>query len=280
MSKQFHRDSSLDLRDRRLPALHTEGADSSLHTRDLSRSETLPDDGVMLSEAVRGRYRCPDEFLDFRLVGELSGDASYFEFGPDLVAYGRATSLAVHNATGAALYGASHCAAVEYKQVILPFNPDEVIDNLRLERYANGQWGARERFLKSLYYRLRPFTNLTIRKYLKQLYDAHRGLPSFPRWPVDTTVEDVCEKFLLLALQAHEIDRIPFIWFWPDGARSAVLMTHDVETAAGRDFCRELLDLDDRAGIKASFQIVPEDRYEISSTFLDHLRDRGFEVGI
>ena len=57
-------------------------------------------------------------------------------------------------------------------------------------------------------------------------------------------------------------------------------MTHDVETAAGRDFCGELMNLDDAAGVKASFQIVPEQRYAVSAEFLGSIRSRGFEVSV
>jgi hypothetical protein len=55
-------------------------------------------------------------------------------------------------------------------------------------------------------------------------------------------------------------------------------MTHDIETVEGRDFCAQLLDIDDSLGIKASFQIVPEERYPVTPEFLDLLRDRGFEI--
>jgi len=46
----------------------------------------------------------------------------------------------------------------------------------------------------------------------------------------------------------------------------------------GRDFCTQLIDIDDSYGIKASFQIVPEERYPVTPEFLGRLRDRGFEV--
>ena len=57
-------------------------------------------------------------------------------------------------------------------------------------------------------------------------------------------------------------------------------MTHDVETAEGRDFCTTLMDLDDSYGIKASFQVIPEVRYEVSEAFLHELRGRGFEINV
>ena len=55
-------------------------------------------------------------------------------------------------------------------------------------------------------------------------------------------------------------------------------MTHDVETNKGLDFCTKLMDIDDSFDIKASFQIIPEERYTSSSKLLDKIRRRGFEI--
>jgi hypothetical protein len=93
-------------------------------------------------------------------------------------------------------------------------------------------------------------------------------------------VEDICEKLMSLSLGAPGFDRVPFIWFWPDGARSCVLMTHDVETERGRDFCPALMDIDDAFGVKAAFQLVPEGRYEVPPKLLATIHERGFEVGV
>ena len=102
----------------------------------------------------------------------------------------------------------------------------------------------------------------------------------FPSWPVDTTVEELHERLLLEAMEAKGLERMPFIWFWPAGARACVVMTHDVETRAGLDFCPELMDLDDSFGIKACFNIVPTGRYELRSDFFGRIRERHFEVGV
>jgi hypothetical protein len=97
---------------------------------------------------------------------------------------------------------------------------------------------------------------------------------------VDTTVEDICERLLLLSMKANGVERVPFIWFWPNGASGCFMMTHDVETRAGRDYCPDLMDIDDSFGIKASFEIVPEERYGVPSTLLELMRTRGFEIEI
>jgi hypothetical protein len=103
---------------------------------------------------------------------------------------------------------------------------------------------------------------------------------AFPGWPVDGTVERILERLLALCMRAQGLKEIPFIWFWPDAATSCLVMTHDVETRAGRDFCSRLMDLDDAAGIKASFQIVPESRYGVPRTLLDEMRARRFEINV
>jgi hypothetical protein len=161
---------------------------------------------------------------------------------------------------------------------VLPFDPDEVIDNLRLERYTIAESHRYEYVFKKIYYWLRPFTNRSMRSYIQKRWAANGQKRQFPKWPVDTTVETICEKLLLLSLRVSGVDRIPFIWFWPDGSRGCVSMTHDVETVVGRDFCTQLMDIDDSYGIKASFQVVPEERYPVTPEFLGQIRDRGFEV--
>src|SRR5262249_42534489 len=120
----------------------------------------------------------------------------------------------------------------------------------------------------------------SMRKRVQRFYARNWMKRVFPKWPVDTTVERLCERLMLLCLESKGSDRVPFIWFWPKGAQGCVTMTHDVETETGRDFCSELMAVDDAFGIKASFQIVPEKRYPISKMFIDSIRERGFEIGV
>jgi hypothetical protein len=164
-------------------------------------------------------------------------------------------------------------------EVLLPFDPEEVIDNLRRERYAISDSWIRC-LAKDAYYALRPVLSAGIRRWIQRIQLGNWSKQAFPRWPVDTTVEDLCEKLLLLCMESLGIERIPFVWFWPDGARCCVLMTHDVETETGRDFCPALMDLDDAFGVKSAFQIVPEGRYAVPDELLATIQARGFELGI
>jgi hypothetical protein len=234
----------------------------------------------MLSQTVRNRYRFPEGFVDFTLNGELSSDVGYFQFGPDAICYGRSSSGVRQLRAGCSLHDVLQDTAMEGGKLRLPFEPDEIIGNLLLERYPSSRLGGFERVLKRIYYWVRPLTSGSLRSEIQKFHARKWGRLLHPHWPVDTTVENICERLLLLSLQGNGMDGIPFVWFWPDGARGCVTMTHDVETAAGRDFCGELMDLDDASGIKASFQIVPENRYAVPPDLLNLIRDRGFELGV
>ncbi len=163
----------------------------------------------------------------------------------------------------------------------LAFDPDQLIDNLLLERYPNSPPSMpMKAMLRSAYYMVRPFLSVSARAYLQRLSLAGWRKTPFPAWPVDYTVEQIFEKLLLLALRTQGRDSIPFIWFWPDGHQSCAIVTHDVETTVGMDFCSRLMDLDDSCGFKASFQVIPEKRYEVPVAFLKEIRRRGFEVNV
>jgi hypothetical protein len=215
-------------------------------------------DQTMLSRALRDRYRCPDRFLEFTLTRESITDNGVFEFGSDAIRYNNLVSADER----------------------LMRHPDELIDSLRLERYLDSSGKSYKSFLKGLYYLLRPLTTPSLRRRIQKFHTRGWRNIKFPHWPVDTTVEDIHETLLLLSLRSRSINSIPFIWFWPHGARGCVTMTHDVETVKGRDFCRELMDVDESFGIKASFQVVPQSRYAVSESFLDEIRKRGFEIGV
>ena len=246
--------------------------------QDTPLSDTYPKENRSLNQALRDRYRCPEEFLSLRVAEELSSRQGYFQFGSDAICYGRSLNGKGQSNPNDSLSEALDAVSIRGAQVTLPFDPNEVIDNLRLERYPSSQLGSFERVLKTVYYWFRPAAGVALRKYVQRFRAANWQKRQFPHWPVDTSVESICENLLLLSLQASGVSRIPFIWFWPRGAQGCVLMTHDVEAVPGRDFCEQLMDIDDSFGIKASFQVVPEKRYPVPQEYLMRIRDRGFEI--
>ena len=168
---------------------------------------------------------------------------------------------------------------------IFPLSLPNVIENLRRERYRQAMTAGRKTLVASkpirwVYYRIREWLPISIRRQLQRVYlHDWRNLP-FPAWPVDFTVDTLHEKFLRLLMEKGGTKKVPFIWFWPEGAPNCLMMTHDVETSAGRDFTSKLIDLDASYGIKASYQVVPEQRYEVSDEYVNHIRASGCEVNV
>jgi len=228
-------------------------------------------------------YRCPEEFAGCFLDGELSRHLGHFRFGPDAICYGSISKGAVQPSPAGELHDALKDVVVERGVVRLSFDLDQVVDNLRYERYYGGL-RARSflsgRLANKLYYLARPFLGVSVRRHLQKLRLVGWRTIAFPHWPVDRTVEQIHETLLRLCVQAHNGEKVPFIWFWPEGFPSCVAVTHDVEAVKGRDFCPALMDVDESFGIKSSFQLVPEKRYALSRPFIESIRARGFEVNV
>ena len=235
-------------------------------------------DKIQMNECLVEYYRCPESYVRLNLRGPLSERSGYFEFGADTTCYGRCAGHPPSDSPREAIPDVWSDAMIDGNAVYLPFDLKEVVDNLRCELYSEGEPGSETRMVAQAYYLVRPFLPVSIRKHIQRwrLRDWDR-LP-FPNWPVDRTVDQIFEQTMLLSLRAQSVDQIPFVWFWPEGATSCAIMTHDVETVFGARSCPDLMDLDDAFGIKASFQIVPEQRYEVTDEFLDSVRQRGFEV--
>lgn len=157
-----------------------------------------------------------------------------------------------------------------------------LIDGLRFEHYEQAATDTTVGaiILREAYYLIRPLLGVTVRRHLQRLALGGWGKRSFPTWPVDRTVDHLHEILLAAALRNKCVQQVPFIWFWPDGHRSCALLTHDVETEAGLRFCPTLMDMDDAAGIKSAFQIIPEQRYGASGEELRRIRARGFEINV
>ena len=230
-------------------------------------------------------FRCPASCGDFRLEGELLPDSGFFRLGNDLTCFGKISSGRTDREPSGSLEDVSCFVRCEKDVTYVPFDPDEVIDNLRLERYgatlpAGVHSSVGQGIGRKTYYAMRPLLPTSVRKHLQRLALRGWDRAQFPGWPVDQTVDRLFEQMMRAAIHANSGERIPFIWFWPDGNSSCAIMTHDVETSVGRDFCSTLMDLDDSFGIKASFQLIPQVRYELSEPFLQSFRARGFEINV
>jgi hypothetical protein len=236
-----------------------------------------------VKQLLTDRFRCPEDVAEFTIAPNLSCDSGYFRFGSEAICYGQCSSGMPAKRVTDILHAAVQQVSTDAATVQLAFDPLQVVDNLRLERYpvttTQGNL-LRKGAIRNIYYSMRPFAPVSVRKQFQKMYFRRWDKLPFPTWPVDRTVENIHEQLLVLAMKSRNVSKVPFVWFWPDGARSCTIMTHDVETSSGVKFCPQLMDLNDSFGIKSSFQVVPEDRYDIPPSFLESIRKRGFEVNV
>lgn len=226
--------------------------------------------------AVSDFFRCPDAFVPLQGPGRLSEKPRHFYFGPDVLCYSR-TEV---NVEGDLLPQVKAAGSA----VCLPFDLAQAVESFHYEKYPLRGHGASGVFssewLGRLYYAVRPFLPDGWRRMLQRVYLSDwRRLP-FPSWPVDFSADLLLERLLGIAIKAQQVARVPFVWFWPDGAPAATMMTHDVETETGRDFITQLMEVDESFGIRSSFQLVPEERYEAPPSLLDQIRSRGCEIAV
>lgn len=230
------------------------------------------------AQAFLDYFRCPRELVRFRVAPQAALSKGFFRFG-SAVCFGNTAVGSVSNSRNEILFDAllstRSCSSGE---ISLPFEPNEVVNTLRHERYVARSRGGQ--LLHKYYYLLRPLLPLAIRTRLQRLVFQRRRTSVFPAWPVDCSVEEIFEQLMALTLRASGVREIPFIWFWPEGKHSALMMTHDVEQQKGADHCNYLMDLDDSYHIKSAFQLIPEGAYTGFAEMVSGIRARGFEANI
>jgi len=227
--------------------------------------------------------KCSESFIPRMTCSPGSGPRGFFKLG-DLRLYGQTNGNSTSHGPAENLSQLDSRILHENGSVALPFNPNEIIDNLRFERYAdsaNGQISYisdSKSLSRRIYYALRPLLPVRVRKHLQRMALQNWSKISFPAWPVDTTVEDFVSWLWTLILESTGAKEIPFIWYWPKSFSSCAIMTHDVETGVGQEFCSTMLKLEQDYGIRSAFELVPEVRYEVSDDVIRAIRSAGSEV--
>ena len=95
------------------------------------------EDRLSIDKTFVDHYRCPDRFGTFTLTGEPSQDEGYFRFGADAICYGRSSSGHRARSVTPDLYDALSDVGVGGEMLRLPFNPSDIVLNLRYERYTS-----------------------------------------------------------------------------------------------------------------------------------------------
>lgn len=166
--------------------------------------------------------------------------------------------------------------------VFLPFDPGDVMQGFWSERYQQAGHtvmarGGRNALLRG-YYLARPLLPRQVQLRLRRAFTRVQARLDFPRWPLENSLHDLYGW--LFGLLAELAGRpVPFLAPWPAGRTWALVLTHDVETAAG---CQdiELLRAPERElGYRSSWNFVPL-RYQVADATVRALQDEGCEVGV
>lgn len=242
-------------------------------------------DRQICCDLLRDYYRVALPPLDLWVSQDPGDSTGFFRFGADIVCFGKSSGGTSPDFQGSETLDVSRGIEVADSVAHLPVDFSSIIENLRKEHYVkylpSGSGGiTKHQFIRKVYYTIRELLPVGIRRHFQKAYFKNWDKLPFPNWPVDFTADSLHQEFLKLAMRVQGLTKIPFIWFWPDGASACAILTHDVETAAGRDFSSTLMDLDLKYGFRASFQVVPEKRYDVPLTYWNEIRNRGFEFNV
>src|SRR4029077_13440692 len=80
-------------------------------------------------------YRCPEEFARFGVAQELGQTPGFFRFGKQITCFGRSAGPVAQVLNGD-LPDALPLMQSRGDEIILPFDTDEILENLRKERYV------------------------------------------------------------------------------------------------------------------------------------------------
>jgi peptidoglycan/xylan/chitin deacetylase (PgdA/CDA1 family) len=239
--------------------------------------------GLGAHRAFLDHTKCPPAALERITCSKGSGTEGFFRLN-DLRLYGRTSGGSTSPGPEGNLPPIDSLISRTSGSVALPFDPTEIIDNLRREKYV-GSAKAEISYIadnksisRRIYYALRPLFPVKVRRILQRIALQDWSKISFPAWPVDTTVDDFIARLWILLLEASGEEQIPFVWYWPRAYQSCAIMTHDVETGVGQEFCHTILKLEKEYGIRSSFELVPEVRYELSQAVVAAIRQAGSEI--
>jgi len=176
--------------------------------------------------------------------------------------------------------GVRHPAvSVDRMRVRLHFDVKAAMEQVTTERYARLRrplhtYGQISRLVNLLPGPVR-FAGHKVASVAERL--RHRGDVApmdFPEFPRDRAVELLR---LLARRAAGQPDRRDDLW--PDGARSVVLLTHDVDTAEGQALIPRVARLERQLGFVSCWYVVG-DRYPLDHGLLGELRQEGHEIGL
>lgn len=165
-------------------------------------------------------------------------------------------------------------------RAVIPFGLAEAYASYTAELYAAAAGSRRlPEGALDVFYRLKGLVPRRLQIALRRALIRWQGLPEFPSWPLDVSVARLLGLWVRAELLARGETELRFRWFWPDRAAAALVLTHDVESAAGLRNALRIAELEEAYGLRSSFNVVAAE-YPIDWGIVDELAARGFEIGI
>jgi peptidoglycan/xylan/chitin deacetylase (PgdA/CDA1 family) len=164
--------------------------------------------------------------------------------------------------------------------ICLPFNLNIGVQNLLTELYVKKESDQTIfSIARWVYYMMKPWLPRPILLALRRKAISLMGRRSFPAWPVDTSVENLYWSLLRQVLSLDPKLTFPIISFWPNGAKSCLVITHDVEFQTRWDQISNIISLEQKYGVRSAWNFVPE-RYQVDHRILQKLQAEGYEIGV
>jgi peptidoglycan/xylan/chitin deacetylase (PgdA/CDA1 family) len=129
------------------------------------------------------------------------------------------------------------------------------------------------------YYALKPLLPRRVQIALRRAYARRQAQRTFPAWPCEPVLVRREQEQFRRRIRESGADRMPFVNFWPESRRFAVVLTHDVEGPAGIRNIPRVLEVERRHGFVSSWNFVAEG-YDIPDGVFDSVREAGCEVGL
>lgn len=171
------------------------------------------------------------------------------------------------------------CVRGEDGRVLIPFGLADAYDSYARELWAQDAKGGLGPGALNAFYRVKRAIPRSVQLTARRVLIKRQGLPEFPAWPLDTSVAELLRFWIRCELIARDRQQIDFRWFWPGRHRAALILTHDVESAAGLRNAVRIADLEEERGLRSSFNVVADD-YPLDWGVIDELAARGFELGL
>lgn len=166
--------------------------------------------------------------------------------------------------------------------VLLPFDPNEVVESFWSERYLNTSPGSRTRPLRRAlmvaYYRSRPLLPRLLQIWLRRQFSRMQARLAFPRWPIEPCLHQFFD-LLFAILSGVAGGPVPHLAPWPDGHHWALVLTHDLEYAEGVSMIERVREVERSHGLRSSWNLVPR-RYDVDPGLVRALADAGCEIGV